>query len=93
MKISCAPMKAFGLALHLCLHTLSGVRMQALFSCAFLPNREGEAAHAEAPAAAFLLRRPDIRSEMCILCEMQCTGPACPADHSAEMPCIDICLV
>lgn len=48
-------MDVFGPGLHLCLHTLSGVRMQALFFCALLPKREGEAAHTEAPAAAFLL--------------------------------------
>ena len=90
MNISSATMKAFGPGLHLSLHTLSGVRMQALFSCALLPKREGEAAHADAPAAAFLLGRQNIRSELCIVCEMHCTGPACQADHSAGIPCIGI---
>ena len=94
MKISSAIMKAFGLGLHLCLRAFSGVRMQALFSCALLPKRDGEAAHAGAPTAAFLLRRPNIRSKLCILCEMQCTGPACQAgtqqeNHALTFACSD----
>ena len=93
-KESLFTMEAFGLGLHLRLHTLRGVRMQALFSCAFLPKREGEAAHAGGPTAAFLRRRPSIRSELCILCEMQCTGPACQAGtqqkcHASTFACSD----